>query len=129
MLPFPTKSQMSKEEKALLDAFRQLADSDRHALQSFADYLLQRGLQTPADTPEAVPAESSEPAFEPRPEKESVVKAIQRLGRVYYMVNRSELLDETSALMSQHVMQGRSAKEVIDDLETLFENKYRELTS
>ena len=43
------------------------------------------------------------------------------------MVDRATLLNETSSLMSQHLMQGRAAVEVIDELETLFEKRYHAL--
>jgi hypothetical protein len=41
------------------------------------------------------------------------------------MLDKAKLLNETSALMAQHVMQGRPAEEVIDELEIVFEMHYR----
>lgn len=43
------------------------------------------------------------------------------------MLDRSKLLNETSALMAQHVMQGRSAVEVIDELEVVFQTHYEKV--
>ena len=40
------------------------------------------------------------------------------------MLEKSVVLHEASALMGAHVMQGRSANEVIDELETLFRKAY-----
>ena len=34
------------------------------------------------------------------------------------------MLNETSTFMTQHIMQGRAAAEVIDDLEAMFRNFY-----
>ena len=66
--------------------------------------------------------------FEPkpieRPDKESVVKAIKRLSETYYMLQREHLLDQTSSLMMSHVMQGRDAVSVIDELEIVFSEHY-----
>jgi len=45
------------------------------------------------------------------------------------MLDKPQLLNETSVLMTQHVMQGRGAKEVIDEIETLFLQFYEELVS
>lgn len=65
----------------------------------------------------------------PRPEEESVVAAIKRLSESYHMLERSALLTETSSLMTAHVMHGRTADEVIDDLEALFQRHYEELVA
>jgi len=40
-------------------------------------------------------------------------------------LNTDVLLNETSSLMTQHIVQGRDAVEVIDDLETLFDQHYQ----
>ena len=53
-----------------------------------------------------------------------VRSAIKRLSRSYYMLDRSRMLDETSGLMAAHVLNGRSAKEVIDELEVMFARHY-----
>ena len=43
------------------------------------------------------------------------------------MLDKAELLNETSVLMTQHIMQGRPADEVIDELEHVFLNHYQKL--
>ena len=108
------------DKKRLLDLFGQLSGSDREALLAFAEFLAGRN---PVDAPEAPPAE---PLDIPRPEKESVVGAIKRLSATYPMLDKPELLNETSALMTQHVMQGRDAVEVIDEIEVVFSRFYTE---
>ena len=69
----------------------------------------------------------NEPKEIPRPREESVVAAIRRLSETYYMIDKSVLLSETSGLMSAHIMQGRPAEAVIDELEALFSNHYEKL--
>ncbi len=54
-----------------------------------------------------------------------MVGAIRRLAESYPMLDRGALLHETSALVSAHVLQGRPAGSVIDELEALFHDHYR----
>ena len=62
----------------------------------------------------------------PRPEAESVVAAIRRLSASYFMLERRDMLNETAALMSAHVLQGRPAPKVVEELEALFEARYQQ---
>lgn len=111
----PPKSKSSSQEQALLRLFRRLAPAQRQSLLDFAHFLGDRAVTGESD--DGLP---SEPLGLPRPDQETVIEAIRRLSRNYPMLNRDELLHETAALMSSHVLQGRSAPEVIDDLEALF---------
>ncbi len=104
-------------EDRLLACFRRLDEGGRQTLLEFAEFL---AAKAPTPEPEAVP----EPLPIERPTEESVVKAIKRLTATYPMVERGELLNEISALMAQHVMQGRPAVEVIDELEIVFRRRY-----
>ena len=101
----------------LTEIYRFLDDQGQRTLLDFAEFLAAR-----------VEQGSSEQLLEPRPEqrpaRESVVAAIKRLSRTYYMLDRSAMLNETSSLMGAHVLNGRPAAEVIDDLETLFDRAY-----
>ena len=72
----------------------------------------------------AVAPVSQEPLTIPRPMQESVVKAIRRLADTYPMLDRGRMLNETSALMTAHMIQGRAATEVIDELEIVFRRHY-----
>lgn len=72
-----------------------------------------------AETP-AAHGVSDSPAREPRPAGESVVGAMKRLRRCYPQLDATALLDQASLLMSAHMLQGRPASEVIDELEVLF---------
>ena len=61
-----------------------------------------------------------------RPEEESVIAAVRRLSQTYHMLDKGQMLHETSSLVTAHVVQGRPAPEVIDELQTLFESRYHE---
>ncbi|MEA3410950.1 MAG: Crp/Fnr family transcriptional regulator [Pseudomonadota bacterium] len=104
--------------RKLVRNFSRLSPGDRETVIAFVEFLLQRSEEGPSDdagdTPAAVPLDI------PRPAVESVVKAIKRLSATYPMVEKSEMLNETSSLMTQHLVQGRRASEVIDDLEAMF---------
>lgn len=99
----------------LLSLYRELPDDRREELLRFAEYLHERF---------AVPAVAAEMQPIPRPEQESVIKAMRRLRATYPMLDAAILLDQASTLMSQHVLRGRGANEVIDDLEVLFRSHY-----
>lgn len=110
------------QETRLLALYRKLAESDRHALQTYAEFLAVRsGALGPESTDVA-------PQIEPRPEGESVVMAIRRLTRSYPMLDRRKLIGQTSQLMAEHALQGRDAAEVITELEVVFETHYRKAT-
>ena len=113
---------MNPAEKKILAVFKKLSKADRESLQVFGEFLLSRQKgQVLEDIPE--------PQLTPRGENESVVAALKRLSASYPMLDKPELLNESSTLMTQHVMQGRDVNEVIDDLETLFDRFYQQLLS
>jgi hypothetical protein len=105
------------EEQILLKHFRCLPPAQQQQLLEFAEFLLKQHGQRAVEPPPA-------PADIPRPGQESVVGAIKRLSATYPMLDRSKMLHETSGLMTQHVMQGRDAVEVIDELEILFQRHF-----
>ena len=110
------------DQRSLLDNYLKLDRSDRERLRAFADFLVSRILEHAEPAAAAPPAE---PKSIPRPKKETVIGAIKRLSETYYMIDRQDLLTETSSLMSAHIMHGRAASEVIDDLEALFVSHYK----
>ncbi len=114
------KKKKDDPARELAEIASRLSPEDQASLLKFARFLEQ---ESPAPAPEPVP----EPEPIPRPEQESVVKAMRRLSATYHMLDRSKLLNETSALMAQHVMQGRSAVEVIDELEVVFQTHYEKV--
>lgn len=121
----PTQK-LSEEKRKLLKLYSALNEQDKLSLLAFAEFLLQRvGPEAAADRQPPL----LKPKPIPRPEVESVVAAIKRLSESYHMLDRSALLTETSSLMTAHIMHGRSADEVIDDLEALFERYHEEFVS
>lgn len=120
------RQKLSDEKRKLLKLYSALNEQDKLSLLAFAEFLLQRaGPVSETDEQEPLP----DPKPIPRPEVESVVSAIKRLSESYYMLERSALLTEASSLMTAHIMHGRGASEVIDELETLFERHYQEFLS
>ena len=101
-------------------AFRALAPAQQGSLLDYAEFLVARGLPEA----EAVPLV---PLDIPRPPRESVVKAIKRLRETYPMIDRNKILHETSALMTQHLVHGKAAADVVDELERLFRRHYEAL--
>ncbi len=105
------------EQQRLLRIFRQLPSSSQQTLLAFAEFLQSR-------------QELPQPAafqLKPRPADESVVGAIKRLAQSYPMLDKAIMLDETSRLMTEHIIQGRDKTEIIDELETIFSRHYQKL--
>ena len=125
MLPFPPPGPakgLSKTQRRLLERFDALSTADRETLLAFADFLASRSAT--AEPVVALPADEAQPIE--RPAEETVVAAIKRLTLTYPMIDRGLVLHETSDLMSQHILQGRPAVDVIDALEALFLQHYRQ---
>lgn len=120
MIPVPAASGAGEMGRELQRLFKGLPDEQRRTLLAFARFLATQ------EAPQARTIPEPEPI--PRPERESVIKAMKRLSASYHMLDKSRLLNETSTLMAQHVMQGRPAHEVIDELEVIFEMHYRRLS-
>ena len=59
-----------------------------------------------------------------RPLVETVMGALKRLTATYPMLDKALLLDEASRQSLQHVLQGRAAPAVIDELEAIFLRHY-----
>ncbi len=112
---------LSSDQRKLLKLFKRLDDKDQSALIAFAQFLYQReGVADDAGDQEL----SQEPILIERPAQESVVAAIKRLRSSYHMLDASTMLTEASSLMTSHLIHGRSAPDVIDELEELFTQEY-----
>lgn len=109
---------MNKTESNLLNIFSDLDKNDQSSIMSFAEFLLEKAKQDGrlivADKPMDIP----------RPEEERVVAAIKRLSATFPMLKKNSMLNETAALMSEHILKGRQAEDVIDELEVLFNVRY-----
>jgi hypothetical protein len=111
-----------KEEKRLLELFRELPVEQRETVLAFLEFLSGRN-------PKDVKVEDELPKPIPRPAEESVVKALKRLRETYFMLDPSKLLHESSGHMQQHVMQGKPAVAVIAEFEILFARHYEQYKS
>jgi len=109
---------MSPDARKLLDYFRRLSGARQAALLEFAEYLADK---EDASTQQNVPAV---PLDIPRPENESVIKAVRRLRETYPMLDQNKIFGDVSAQMTKHVMHGVPAVEVIDELEVVFRRHF-----
>lgn len=107
---------MKKSTKNLLAFYRELPEEVAQQLLDFAEFLASRH--------KVEVKEISLPEKISRPDNESVVIAVKRLSATYPMLNKDKLLDETASLVSQNLLQGRDAVEVIDELEVIFSKQY-----
>ena len=107
---------MKKSTKKLLEFYRELPDEVAQQLLDFAEFLASRH--------KVEVKELSLPEKISRPDSESVVIAVKRLSATYPMLNKDKLLNETASLVSQNLLQGRDAVEVIDELEVIFSEQY-----
>lgn len=106
------------EEKRLVELYASLSPEQRETVLAFLEFLQSR---QPAV---AEPATIETPKPIPRPAEESVVKALKRLRETYSMLDPAKLLHEASGHMQQHLLQGKPAATVIDELELLFAQHY-----
>lgn len=132
---------MTEQEQSLLDIYRKLSDHDAHSLLRFAEFLA--GYEaTAADIVDQQATDSAnidvatqladaatnndipQPEKIDRPEQERVVDALKRLSATYPMLDKKSLLDKASELVAQHVMFGKPANVVIDEIETMFADAY-----
>lgn len=115
-------------EKRLTGILRSLPAAQAGMLLEFAEFLLQRhGVAGLEEGKIAEAVEIPAPVVMPRPAEETVVKAVKRLRATYPMLDARKLLNQTSDLMTQHLVQGREAVEVIEELEILFRSHYEKL--
>ncbi len=112
---------MRRGERELLKYFRALDAAQQDTLVAFAEFLAGKAASrlTPLQAPLPIP----------RPPEEKVVHAIKRLRATYPMLDHGKLLHEVSEHMTQHMVLGRAAAEVIDDLEEVFRRHYEALAS
>ncbi len=112
---------MRDEGKKLLALFEKLDSGQRQTLIEFAGFLAARAPQGD----DVGPSAPAQPLPIARPATETVVMAIKRLTQTYPMLDRRKLFTDTSRYMAQHALEGRSAAEVIDELEVVFSRHYR----
>ena len=110
---------MARDGKSLIEIFETL-DAERQAsLFDFAEFLQSKG--------NLVSKEVGDPLDIARPKKESVVGAIKRLKETYPMIESMAVFSSASELMTDHMVRGRDAVEVIDEMEKIFEDSYAKM--
>ncbi|MBT7309042.1 MAG: hypothetical protein HN842_12555 [Gammaproteobacteria bacterium] len=107
--------------ESLQTIFTALSEEDRYALLRYGSYLLNSAREGDAAV---VAINKVEPQPISRPEEERVVAAIRRLAETYPMLNHDHLFRQSADLMSAHLVSGRAAVEVIDELEEIFLHHY-----
>lgn len=107
--------------QALIDLYESMDDERKLGLSDFAEFLLAKYGSIVKDIPP--------PDEIPRPESETVVGAVKRLKLTYHMVGSMSVFSEASSLMTDHMVKGRDAVEVIDEMQILFEKAYQDLIS
>jgi len=99
---------------------KQLSATHQQSVIDFARFLVEQYPQ------KSISSEILEPGKLGRPANETVVAGLKRLKKTYFMLDTDDLLNKASALMGQHILQGREAESVIDDLQHLFESSYED---
>ncbi len=124
---FPTMPvQANKQERQLVKIFKSLDSANKDALIAFAEFLQIRSMPDSSEL-QNKQLLSTEPLDIPRPEKESVIKAIKRLSDTYPMVDKENILHPITDLMTAHMLQGKKANEVINELQEIFFKEYESL--
>ena len=110
----PTGAASAQAE--LIELAGVLGADDRRTLLEFARFLALRRPRPEAATRVAVP----------RPRNETVVQAVKRLNASYPGLERKRLVTRVGVLLSSHMVDGRDAASVIDELEALYVDAHRE---
>ena len=108
-----------KSSKELIDLYEAMDDERKLSLCDFADFLYAKA----GPVVKEIPA----PEDVPRPEQETVVGAVKRLKIKYHMIESMTVFSAASSLMTDHMVKGRDVVEVIDEMEVLFEEAYKNL--
>ncbi len=116
--------QGSKSERKLIKLFKALDVSKQGTLISFAEFLLSQNKELNQEQGDKQQT-NIEPLDIERPGNESVIKAIKRLSENYPMVNKDNILHPISDLMTAHMLQGKEAEQIIDELEAVFLKEYQ----
>jgi hypothetical protein len=107
---------MANAVKQLQNIYRELPSAEQAMLLAFAQFLQARLPPKHSPPPHPRPL--------PRPDNESVIAAIKRLSNTYPMLDKSRLLNETSAIVTG-IVQDRDRAELIDALEHIFAQHYQ----
>jgi len=109
---------MNADLQKIQKIFKSLDEENQRTLLAFGAFLQERVAGSSAAKQEQMKQDL------PRPQKESVVGALQRLKETYPMIDTDVILSDAAGLVSQHILQGRAAGDVIDELEQKFTDLY-----
>ena len=112
------RSKRSPRDARLVALHARLDGRGREMLLEFAEFLAAR-----ADAPDAARVVTL------RPSHETVLHAVRRLNRTYPMLDRAKLVRPVGDLLSQHLVDGRDAVPVIDELEALYAAAFGEFAA
>ena len=108
-----------KSSQTLIDLYESMDEKRKLSLCDFADFLFAKSGPVLKEVP---PPEKVE-----RPQTETVVGAVKRLKGKYFMIESMTVFSAASVLMTDHMVKGRDVVEVIDEMEILFEDAYKNL--
>ena len=114
-------SSIIKQSRNLVELYESLDDERKSSLCDFADFLLAKAGPVSKEVP---PPDDID-----RPDSETVVGAVKRLKLKYHMIDSMSVFSAASSLMTDHMVKGRDAIEVIDEMEALFEEAYNKMLS
>lgn len=103
----------------LLEIFETLNTEKQENLIDYAEFLQSKGNLVTKEVPA--------PEVVERPKEETVVGAIKRLKLTYPMIESMSVFSAASDLMTDNMVSGRDAVEVIDEMQTLFEEEYQSM--
>ncbi|MGB8436821.1 MAG: hypothetical protein WCE38_21450 [Burkholderiales bacterium] len=106
---------MTDHRARLVAVLEQLDETGRRTLVEYAEFLVSRRK-----------VQANPPIVAARPPGETVLQAIKRLNRSYSGLRRAALMQPVGELLSQHMVDGRAAEEVIEDLEALYARAHAE---
>ncbi|MEM9604768.1 MAG: hypothetical protein AAGA11_18025 [Pseudomonadota bacterium] len=123
---------MTQQDDAtrLVQMFDLLEPAQRDAVLSYTEFLVDRN-RRPGDAPVSERSSASagplaQPAFEERPEDETVSAALSRLSRVYHMLDTDSLVERASEeLLSRDTIATLSQRGLVDELERFFAEHYQ----
>ena len=110
---------MNRNAKTLIEILETLDAECQASLFDFAEFLQSKG--------NLIVKEVGGPVEISRPDKETVVGAIKRLKNTYPMIESMTVFSSASELMTDHMVKGRDAVEVIDEMEKIFEDFYAKM--
>ena len=112
-------SKINTNQPRLLELIDRLPPDKVEQVIDFAQFLVERySIERGSTQPLAIAAHPDE----------TVMDAIKRMRATYPMLDAAGLLPQCAELMTQHIMGERERNQIIADLESLFLNKYQELT-